>query len=225
MGRPRQLDIEFIPEGARDPLFYENEALRAGYGFVAGVDEAGRGPLAGPVVASAVILNLDNMIEGLDDSKKLAPARREFLFDRIRKNSIAVGVGVVQSDFIDRVNILEAAMQCMRIAVERLSVKADFALIDGNRKPPLKIGQRTIVSGDALCPSISAASIVAKVVRDRLMAYYHAKFPQYDFLSHKGYATRGHRDAIVRHGVCPIHRKSFHGVKEFVNVSENSLCD
>lgn len=204
-------------------MLFEKEALSAGYRYVAGVDEAGRGPLAGPVVAGAVILDLERVVDGLDDSKKLAPSLRESLFDRIRKTSIAIGVGVVQPGRIDQVNILRATLECMRIAVERLPVRADFALVDGNQRAPLDIGQKTIVSGDALCPSISAASIVAKVVRDRLMAYYHTKFPLYNFLSNKGYGTREHKSAIARHGVCPIHRKSFHGVKEFVTISNDPI--
>ena len=224
MGRPSQLDIEFTPLESGDRLRFEKEARYAGYRFVAGVDEAGRGPLAGPVVASAVILDPDASIDGLDDSKVLTPLQRDSLFERIRKTAVAVGVGVVQADRIDRINILRATLEGMRLAVERLSVKADFALIDGNQRAPLDIGQKVIVGGDALCPSISAASIVAKVVRDRLMAYYHTKFPLYNFLSNKGYATLEHRNAIARHGVCPIHRRTFQCVKEFVNVSGSPTC-
>ena len=186
---------------------------------MAGVDEAGRGPLAGPVVAAAVILDRENTPEGLDDSKRLSPDRRDRLFVEIREKALAVGVGIVGQEEIDRVNILNATLQAMALAVRRLSLSPDFLLVDGNIKAPVNVHQKTIVGGDRLSPSISAASIVAKVIRDRKMIYYHGKFPLYNFRSNKGYGTREHCEAIARYGCSPLHRKTFRRVREFVESS------
>ena len=175
-----------------------------------GVDEAGRGPLAGPVCAAAVILPVDTVIEGLNDSKKLSEKKRELLYDVICEKSIAYSVAFGTLEEIERLNILEATFLAMERAVAGLSVKPDFALIDGNRAPKhLTVPCRTVVKGDALSCSIAAASVLAKVTRDRLMPEYDALYPQYGFAKHKGYGTKEHIEAIRRHGPCAIHRLSF----------------
>lgn len=178
----------------------------------AGVDEAGRGPLAGPVVAAAVILQEGFDISGLDDSKKLTHAQRAALLDRITSSALAFAIGIVHHEEIDRINILRASLRAMEIAVSKLDRKPDFLLIDGNQRTSLLIPQETVVKGDSRCCSIAAASIVAKVRRDELMNEYHELYPQYNFRSHKGYPTREHLEAIRRYGPCPIHRRSFRGV-------------
>jgi ribonuclease HII len=194
------------------PYRYEGRAWRAGLRHVAGVDEAGRGPLAGPVVAAAVILSPERRIEGLDDSKLLTPARRESLCQQILKHALSVGTGIVDAQTIDRVNILEATRLAMLEALARLSPSPELVLIDAVRLPGLTCPQRPLVRGDRRSASIAAASIVAKVTRDRLMIEAERHFPQYGFRRHKGYATPGHLAALRRHGPCPIHRRSFHGV-------------
>jgi ribonuclease HII len=189
--------------------------LRAdGCGLIAGVDEAGRGCLAGPVVAAAVILPPASIIAGIDDSKRLSPRRREELDVAIRGQALAVGFGVIREDVIDAVNILQATLLAMQQAIDALDPSPDFVLIDGDRSPDCPIPHRAIPSGDRLCPSISAASILAKVARDRIMQGYHRALPQYGFAQHKGYGTRDHLLAIVRFGPSPLHRKSFKGVRE-----------
>ena len=181
-------------------------------GLVCGVDEAGRGPLAGPVVAAAVILDPDNYPAGLNDSKKLSHARREALLAELI-GCAHIGVGIAEPEEIDRNNILAATLTAMRRAVEALPVTPTAALIDGNRDPGLTCQTETIVKGDAKSLSIAAASIVAKVTRDRIMAEANLRFPRYGFAGHKGYPTAAHREAVARLGPCPVHRFSFGPVR------------
>jgi ribonuclease HII len=195
---------------------FEAEAARHGYRLVAGVDEAGRGPLAGPVVAAAVILPDGLILPGVDDSKKLSPELRDELYDTIMSEALAVGVGVGDHELVDRINILQATLSAMRDAVLGLSHAPDFLLIDGISAIPMNIAQRTIKKGDSLSYSIAAASIIAKVTRDRLMVQYDALYPGYGFAAHKGYGAASHLAAIASLGPSPIHRKSFRGVKEHV---------
>ncbi len=189
---------------------FEKLACQKGYKFIAGVDEAGRGPLAGPVVASAVIFPPDYYNSQIVDSKKLSARKREELYEVINNDALAVGVGTVDAAMIDRINILQASLQSMCEAVLELSYPPDFLLIDGLHKIPLQIPQKTLVKGDSLSVSIAAASIIAKVSRDRIMEMYHRQFPQYNFLQNKGYGTKEHRNAILEFGMCKIHRRSFH---------------
>ena len=192
-----------------DWLLYENEAREKGYKSICGVDEAGRGPLAGPVCAAAVILPEGCIIEGVNDSKKLTEKKREALFDVIIETAISCSISFGTVEEIERDNILATTMNTMRRAVQGLSVKADYAMIDGNRLPKLDIPAQTIVGGDAKSMSIAAASILAKVSRDRLMLQYAEKYPQYGFDKHKGYGTKLHVEKILEYGECPIHRPSF----------------
>lgn len=195
---------------------YETLAVRRGARAIAGVDEAGRGPLAGPVVAAAVVLPPDVSLPGVNDSKKLSGSQREKLFDLIQKRALAVGVGTADHRTIDRLNILQATLLAMKEAVEKLSHPADFLLVDGISKIPAAFPQLTIKKGDSLSISIAAASIVAKVTRDRLMVSYDQLYPGYGFAAHKGYGSAAHLAAIAALGPCPIHRTTFRGVKEFV---------
>lgn len=189
---------------------YEKNAQKNGYKFICGVDEAGRGPLAGPVCAAAVILPLDCEIEGLNDSKKLSEKKRELLFDIIKEKAIAYNIAYGTLEEIEKHNILEATYIAMNRAINGLSQKPDFALIDGNRVPKgITIPCETVVKGDMKSCSIAAASILAKVTRDRLMIEYGEKYPQYNFKKHKGYGTKEHCEAIKQYGVCEIHRLSF----------------
>jgi ribonuclease HII len=183
-------------------------------GLVAGVDEAGRGPLAGCVVAAAVILDEQNPIKGLADSKKLSAARRDKLYDEIRAKALCIGVGEASVDEIDRLNILQATMLAMQRAVAGLRLKPSLVLVDGNRIPTLDVLAEAIVQGDAKVQAISAASIIAKVTRDRQCDAMHAAYPQYGFDGHKGYGTAVHMAALKAHGATPIHRKSFAPVRE-----------
>lgn len=192
-----------------DWLLYEKEAAQNGYTHICGVDEAGRGPLAGPVCAAAVILPEGCIIEGVNDSKKLTEKKREALFDVIIETAVSCSIAFGTVEEIERDNILAATMNTMRRAVEGLSVKADFAMIDGNRIPLLDIPSRCIVGGDAKSMSIAAASILAKVSRDRLMLKYAEQYPEYAFEKHKGYGTKLHVERILEYGECPIHRPSF----------------
>jgi ribonuclease HII len=176
---------------------------------VAGVDEAGRGPLAGPVVAAAVILAPGRMIPGLDDSKRLAPGERERLFEMIKEEATAVGVGMADPATIDRINILEATRAAMREAIEGLGVEPELVLTDFVRLPALACVQRNLVRGDRRSATVAAASIVAKVTRDRLMETADREYPAYGFARNKGYPTPGHRSALLAHGPCPFHRRSF----------------
>ncbi len=199
-----------------DMLRFETELLHSGYRYIAGTDEAGRGPLAGPVVAAAVILHPGQTIAGVNDSKKISERQRETLFPTIMAEAYAVAVGICDHDEIDRLNILRASLEAMRRAITSLPVSPDFILIDGTFKVALELPQRTIIKGDSLSTSIAAASIIAKVTRDRLMVEYDALYPGYGFAGHKGYPSAAHREAVARLGPCPIHRKSFKGVKEQV---------
>ena len=193
------------------PTFeYELNAKSNGYKLVCGVDEAGRGPLAGPVCAAAVILPGNCIIEGLNDSKKLSAAKREKLYDEVKEKAIAWSVAYASVEEIESVNILNATYLAMNRAIEGLNINADYALIDGNRIPTgIKIPCETVVKGDALSYSIAAASIIAKVTRDHLMNEYDEKYPQYGFAKHAGYGTKAHTDAILKYGMCEIHRPSF----------------
>ncbi|MBE6769249.1 MAG: ribonuclease HII [Ruminococcaceae bacterium] len=194
---------------------YENEKREQGYKFVCGIDEAGRGPLAGPVCAAAVILPPDLDFEGVNDSKKLSEKKREMLYEEITEKAISWSVAFASVNEIEEHNILGATYIAMQRAVESLKVPADFALIDGNRTPPsLKIPSLTVVKGDSKSLSIAAASIIAKVTRDRLLLEYDAIYPQYKFSQHKGYGTKVHIEAIREFGPCDIHRPSF--IKNFI---------
>jgi len=189
---------------------YEEKFRKQGFKSIAGIDEVGRGPLAGPVVASAVILPKKVHLKGLDDSKKLAPALRERLYHRIVKQALGIGVGEVSEKIIDQIGILQATLRAMRQAVENLKKKPDFLLIDGrSRIRDLDISQKTIIDGDGLSTSIAAASVIAKVTRDNIMEEYDKLYPQYGFSEHKGYATAQHLKALKKYGPCPIHRRTF----------------
>lgn len=193
-----------------DVFEYEKAANKQGYNLVCGVDEAGRGPLAGDVYAAAVILPQGCIIEGLDDSKKLSEKKREKLFDVICEKAIAWSIATATVEEIDSLNILQATFLAMQRAVEGLDMKPDYALVDGNMMPPkLPCSGQTIIKGDSLSHSISAASILAKVSRDRYMKKMDEIYPQYQFAKHKGYGTKLHRELILQYGVCEIHRKSF----------------
>jgi ribonuclease HII len=196
-------------------LKYETEAGNQGYRFVAGVDEAGRGPLAGPVVAAAVLLPPEVSLPGLDDSKKLSEKTREKFFPEIIHTALAYGVGVVSVETIERINILQAALLAMKQAIEKCRLSPDLLLIDGNKRVDHPARQWTIVGGDGKSLSIAAASVLAKVTRDRIMQEYHQSYPCYEFDRHKGYPTKRHREKIQQLGPCPIHRKTFKGVKEY----------
>lgn len=191
------------------PYRFEAQAWRTGLTLIAGVDEAGRGPLAGPVVAAAVVIAPDRRIRGMADSKLLAPDRREELFALIQERAVAVGVGIVDHLTIDRINILEATRVAMVQALAGLAVVPELVITDFVALRALACPQRNLVDGDARCASVAAASIVAKVTRDRLMRALDAEFPAYGFARHKGYATPEHLAAIDRHGLCPLHRRSF----------------
>ena len=188
---------------------YEKRAGEQGFSAVCGIDEAGRGPLAGPVCAAAVILPPDCDIPGLNDSKKLSEKKREALFPVIQEKALAFGIGWATAEEIDRVNILQATFLAMARAVEALPAPADYALVDGNRMPPLPIPGETIVKGDATSASIAAASILAKVSRDRLLRRLDEEHPEYGFAKHKGYGTKAHYEAIRKYGLLPEHRRSF----------------
>jgi ribonuclease HII len=191
------------------PYRFEGQAWRTGLTRIAGVDEAGRGPLAGPVVAAAVVIAPDRRIRGMADSKLLPPERREALFGLIHERAVAVGVGVVDHLTIDRINILEATRVAMVQALAALAVAPELVITDFVALRALACPQRNLVDGDARCASVAAASIVAKVTRDRLMREADREFPVYGFARHKGYATPEHLAAIDRHGLCPLHRRSF----------------
>lgn len=192
-----------------DWLEFEKEALAKGYKSVCGVDEAGRGPLAGPVCAAAVILPEGVIIDGVNDSKKLSEKKRESLFDVIREQALSYSIAYATVDEIEEINILNATMLAMRRAIDGLDIKADYAMIDGNKIPSIDIDAECIVKGDAKSMSIACASILAKVSRDRLLYKYAEEYPMYGFDKHKGYGTKVHREAILKYGPCPYHRKSF----------------
>lgn len=192
----------------------ETEKRNLGYKVICGVDEAGRGPLCGPVVAGAVILKEDEYIEEINDSKKLTEKKREKLFDEINEKALAVGVGIVYEDEIDEINILNATKKAMKMAVDNLKIKPDIVLIDGNQDVKMDTDTETVIKGDALSMSIAAASIIAKVTRDRMLIEEDKKYPEYGFAKHKGYGTKQHIEAIKKYGLCKIHRKTF--CKKFV---------
>jgi len=190
-------------------LVFENEAYEKGFEFVCGVDEAGRGPLCGPVVAAAVILPKDAHIEGVNDSKKLSEKKREQYYEIIKKEAISIGIGIISEKRIDEINIYEATKEAMKEAITNLSIRPDFVLIDGNQDINIDIDRQTVVSGDARSESIAAASIIAKVTRDRMLKQYDEIYPEYGFAKHKGYGTKAHIEAIKEYGLTPIHRPSF----------------
>ena len=197
-----------------DMWHLEDQLKKLGYCYIAGIDEAGRGTLAGPVVAAAVVLPY--RIDGVKDSKQLSPTARERICEEIQKKAVDIGIGCVEAEEIDRINILRATFRAMLLAINNLARAPDFLLIDGPYRLPLPVAQKGIRGGDRVSASVAAASIVAKVHRDRLMARYHYLYPQYGFEKNKGYATAYHRMAIARYGPCPIHRRTFRGVAEFI---------
>jgi ribonuclease HII len=190
----------------------EQSAYSQGYKRIAGLDEAGRGPLAGPVVAAAVVLPQGYLLPGLRDSKKLSASRRESLMDEINRSALAVGIGVIDQNIIDTVNILQATLLAMQKAFESLSIQPDLLLIDALNLPSIPVAQQSIIHGDDRSLSIAAASVIAKVTRDRLMMEYDTLYPQYNFKAHKGYGTKEHLEALSVHGPCEIHRRSFRRV-------------
>ena len=192
-----------------DWLYYENTAYEKGYNLVCGVDEAGRGPLAGPVCAAAVVLPKGLILEGVNDSKKLTEKKREALFDVITEQALDWSIAFATVEEIEEINILNAAMLAMKRAVEGLKNPVDFAIIDGNRKPPLEIDCEAVVKGDAKSMSVAAASILAKVSRDRILRQYAVDYPHYGFEKHKGYGTKVHVEALKKYGPCEVHRPSF----------------
>lgn len=195
-------------------LSYEKVFWHQGMNLVAGVDEVGRGPLAGPVVAAAVVFPQDISLDQVTDSKKLTPQKREELFDLIFQNALQTGIAEVDQGTIDKLNILNASLKAMHEAIDALKKRPDVILVDGNQKiPNLRIPQITIIKGDSLSLSVAAASILAKVTRDRLMLAYHRKYPSFCFNQNKGYATKSHIQALREHGPCEIHRMSFRSVK------------
>lgn len=206
--------LELFDAGEISALYFEEQARQGGYQSVAGIDEAGRGPLAGPVVAAAVILPIDFELPGLTDSKKLSEKQRDKLYPLIREQARAVGVGVATAVEIDRINILQATLLAMQRAVGRLAEAPDHLLIDGITPLPVSISQQTLKKGDSRSLSVAAASVVAKVVRDRIMYSFDKQQPVYGFAKHKGYGTAQHRQAIAEFGPGRQHRTSFAGVKE-----------
>ena len=201
-------------ERLKEMLKIEDSLYSEGYEYICGIDEAGRGPLCGPVVAAAVILPKDKYIEGVNDSKKLSPKKREKLYDDIKKEAISVGIGIVDVDIIEEINILNATKLAMIKAIKDLKIKPDYLLIDGNQLIDIDIEKQTVVSGDEKTESIAAVSIIAKVTRDRMLINFDKLYPEYGFAKHKGYGTKIHIEAIKKYGLTPIHRKSF--CKKFV---------
>ena len=202
--------------------FFEAEARQCGYRLVAGLDEAGRGPLAGPVVAAAVILPRRCQLAGLNDSKQLTDTERERLYGEIQRRAVGLGVGQASEQEIDAMNILEATRLAMRRAIQALPSPPDFLLLDALELHAVPLPQRAIVKGDTLSVSIAAASVVAKVTRDRLMEAYHRQYPQYNFQAHKGYGTAEHLRMLAVHGPCAIHRRSFRPVGEALPAAEQA---
>lgn len=197
-----------------DKLKYEKRLLESGKKLIAGADEVGRGPLAGPVVCAAVIMPLDDIIEGIDDSKKLSEKKREMLYDKIMQKAIAVSVEFVDNCVIDEINILQATKKCMASAINNLKVKPDIVLVDALVGLEINVPELPIIHGDALSYLIGASSIVAKVTRDRFMTELSKKYPEYGFEKHKGYGTKAHIEAIKKYGLCEIHRRTF--TKNFI---------
>ncbi len=208
-------------EANRLQLMLSNELslYKDGYKFVAGADEAGRGPLAGPVVAAVVILDNKTLIPGINDSKKLNESRRNLLYEEIIKKSISFGIGIIDHNIIDELNILRASLEAIKKAVYQMPIQPDFLLVDGNYLPDLNLPMKSIISGDSLSLSIASASILAKVTRDRIMSEYDIIYPQYGFKKNKGYPTKEHISAIKKYGICEIHRKSFSPINQlFMNL-------
>jgi len=197
-----------------DLLAHEMDACEKGYARIAGIDEAGRGPIAGPVVSAAVIIPMPSHMEGVIDSKQLTSKKRDLLYKTIYDHAVSVGIGIVDPAEIERINILKASLLSMAMAVRNLSPQPDFLIVDGIFQIPYPLPQKAVPRGDCLCLSVAAASIIAKVTRDRLMEKYHNEYPEYGFDRHKGYPTKEHKEAVRRFGCCPIHRKSFKGVRE-----------
>ncbi len=214
----------FGPEENAGLRIFEERAFRQGYKYIAGIDEAGRGALAGPVVAAAVIFPKGIEIAGVDDSKKLTHSKRETLFSLITEKALAIGVGYGNNGVIDEINILQATLLSMKKAVQALSVQPDYILVDGNCPIPVKIPQKNIIRGDSSSISVAAASIIAKVTRDRLMVKYDGMYPGYGFAGHKGYGSASHLAAITELSPCAIHRKTFRGVREHVEDKSTEIC-
>ncbi len=191
---------------------FETKSFAKGFSKIAGIDEAGRGPLAGPVVSAAVILPATFPVSGICDSKKLTPKKRSYLYEKIYEHAVSIGIGIVDSTEIDRINILQASLLSMAISVENLKPQPDYLLIDGKFRISSNLPQEPVIRGDSLSISIAAASIIAKVTRDQLMVMYHNYYPEFGFSQHKGYPTKIHKEAINKFGCCPIHRRSFRGV-------------
>jgi ribonuclease HII len=222
-GRPRQMEPRqdvshdlFGDELACDPFFFEVRARASGYACIAGLDEAGRGPLAGPVVAAAVVLPSGILIPGLTDSKQVPEQERERLFGVIREQAVCYGIGIVDEQTIDEVNILQATILAMEKALHELSPQPDYLLLDAITLPRVRLPQKPLIKGDCRSHSIAAASILAKVTRDRLMQELHERFPLYNFKKHKGYGTKEHLALIREHGPCDVHRKTFHPVAQML---------
>jgi ribonuclease HII len=209
--------LDLFPTEDTTNLFFEEQARRRGFQAIAGIDEAGRGPLAGPVVAAAVVLPGTFDLPGLTDSKKLTARRREQLFLLIRRQAAAIGVGIMSAAEVDQRNILQATLEAMRLAVIRLRTPADFLLVDGISKIHIERPQLTLKQGDSRSLSVAAASVIAKVVRDRMMVAYDRRYPGYGLAGHKGYGSAAHLEAIARLGPSPLHRRTFGGVREHVH--------
>jgi ribonuclease HII len=210
------MQLTFLDTVQSTPLDYEIFTRRHGYTAIAGIDEAGRGPLAGPVIAAAVILPATFELPGLTDSKKLSAHKRQELYPLICTQARAFAIGLASAETIDRLNVLQGTLLAMQLAVSRLNIPADYLLVDGISKIPLGTPQLTIKQGDSRSLSIAAASVVAKIVRDRIMCAFDRHYPQYGFAEHKGYGTAAHLAAIARFGPSPLHRKTFRGVREYV---------
>ena len=203
----------------KNMLEIENNLYNQGYKYICGVDEAGRGPLCGPVVAAAVILPKDICIEGVNDSKKLSEKKREKLYDEIMARALAVGIGISDVDVIEKVNILNATKLAMIQAINDLQITPDYVIVDGNQKIDITIPLDTVIKGDSKSESIACASIIAKVTRDRMLLKYDKEYPEYGFSKHKGYGTKLHIEAIKEYGITPIHRPSF--CQKFINKGGN----
>ena len=216
MRSPENLSLfpESVGRPAGDPFFYEGLARKAGYHLIAGVDEAGRGPLAGPVVAAAVIFPANPELPGVKDSKMMTAGARDEAFPVIHDEALATAIGVVSREYIDEFNILKASLEAMVRAVKALDPRPETLLVDGIHPVPLPITQKCLKRGDQISRTISAASVLAKVYRDRIMRSYHRMNPVYGFDKNKGYGTRQHLEALKRHGPCPVHRLTFNGVRQ-----------
>lgn len=210
------MQLSFPDTPRQTPLDFELSARSRGFTAIAGIDEAGRGPLAGPVIAAAVILPENFDLPGLTDSKKLSARKREELYPLICAQARAFAIGLSSAETIDRINILQGTLLAMKLAVVRLKIPADYLLVDGISKVAVSTPQLTIKQGDSRSLSIAAASVLAKVVRDRLMCSFDRHYPHYGFVEHKGYGTAAHLTAISRYGPSPLHRKTFRGVREYV---------